>query len=353
MNFTERNMAMTRTLRLVSNDTGMRTRDIPRHSVATDDDLLDAYSQAVITASGEVSPAVVNIEVRHRSGRSAGDVRTPQGVTGSGSGFIFTPDGFALTNSHVVQGAEQIDVTLSDGRRHSAHLIGEDPDTDLAVIRVEAPLLNHTELGDSHRIRVGQLAIAVGNPYGFQCTVTAGVISALGRSLRSTSGRLIDNVIQTDAALNPGNSGGPLVNSRGEVIGVNTAIILPAQGICFAIAINTAKLVAGHLIKDGKISRAYIGIAGHNIELPRRFVRFYRLPAETAVRVAAVEADSPASLSGIKEGDLLIRLGDSPIAGIDDLQRYLTMSQVGIRTPVSLIRGTEKLTVEIIAVEAP
>src|SRR5437762_1472331 len=289
MNFMEQNMAVTQTLRLVANDERVRTGDVPRHSVATDDDLLDAYSQAVITASGQVSPAVVNIEVSHQSGRSAGDVRTPPGVTGSGSGFIFTPDGFALTNSHVVHGAAQIDVTMSDGRRHSAHLIGEDPDTDLAVIRVEAPLLNHTEFGDSHRIRVGQLAIAVGNPYGFQCTVTAGVISALGRSLRSTSGRLIDNVIQTDAALNPGNSGGPLVNSRGEVIGVNTAMIAAAQGICFAIAINTASFVAQQLMMRGRIRRGFIGVGGATIALSRRAVRFHGLEAGAGVRVESVE----------------------------------------------------------------
>jgi S1-C subfamily serine protease len=220
------------------------------------------------------------------------------------------------------------------------------------VIRIVGSNLSAVSLGDSHAIRVGQLAIAIGNPYGFQCTVTAGVVSALGRSLRTGSGRLIDNVIQTDAALNPGNSGGPLVNSRGEVIGVNTAIILPAQGICFAIGINTAKLVAGHLIKDGKISRAYIGIAGHNVELPRRFVRFYRLPAETAVRVASVEPESPAALGGIKEGDLLIRLGEISIAGIDDLQRQLAMNQVAIKTPITVIRGTEQLTLEIVPVEA-
>jgi len=318
-----------------------------------DDHLFDAYSRAVMGAAESVSPAVVNIEVSQRSGRSAGNSRNPDAPAGSGSGFIVAPDGYIITNSHVVHRASRISVTLSDGRKSSAELIGDDPGTDLAVIRITGSNLAAVALGDSQAIRVGQLAIAIGNPYGFQCTVTAGVVSALGRSLRTGTGRLVDNVIQTDAALNPGNSGGPLVNSRGEVIGVNTAIILPAQGICFAIAINTAKLVAGHLIKDGKISRAYIGIAGHNVELPRRFVRFYRLSAETAVRVAAVEADSPAALGGIKEGDLLIRLGDTPLAGIDDLQRYLTMSQVGIRTPVSLIRGTEKLTLEIVAVEAP
>src|SRR6202042_634276 len=204
----------------------------------------------------------------------------------------FTPDGYIITNSHVIHGASRIDVLLNDGTRAVANLVGEDPDTDLAVVRVEGLHLPFAELGRAVDLRVGQLAIAIGNPYGFECTVTAGVVSALGRSLRAGSGRLIDNVIQTDAALNPGNSGGPLVNSRGEVIGVNTAIILPAQGICFAIAINSAKLVAGHLIKDGKISRGYIGIAGHNVELPRRFVRFYRLPADTAVRVASVEANS-------------------------------------------------------------
>src|SRR6266850_479083 len=335
MNFAEENMAMTRTLRLVSNDERVMTGDVPRHSVATDDDLLDAYSQAVITASGEVSPAVVNIEVRHRSGRSAGDVRTPQGVTGSGSGFLFTPDGFTLTNSHVVQGADQIDVTLSDGRRHSAHLIGEDPDTDLAVIRVEAPLLNHTELGDSHRIRVGQLAIAVGNPFGFQCTVTAGVISALGRSLRSTSGRLIDNVIQTDAALNPGNSGGPLVNSRGEVIGI-----------------NTAKFIAGRLIKDGKIRRGFLGISGQHVELPRRVVRFHDLPAESGILVVAVEPGSPAQRASLAEGDVIIGYGDQTVRDIDDLHRLLVEEKVGIPMALTFLRRGEKRTISVIAEES-
>ncbi|MHB8329371.1 MAG: S1C family serine protease, partial [Acidimicrobiales bacterium] len=320
---------------------------------SADDHLFDAYSRAVMGAAESVSPAVVNIEVAHRAGQSPDNSRSSEAPAGSGSGFIIAPDGYIITNSHVVHRASRILVTLSDGRKSAAELIGDDPGTDLAVIRIAASNLTAAALGDSQAIRVGQLAIAIGNPYGFQCTVTAGVVSALGRSLRTGSGRLVDNVIQTDAALNPGNSGGPLLNSRSEVIGVNTAIILPAQGICFAIAINSAKLVAGHLIKDGKISRGYIGIAGHNVELPRRFVRFYRLPAETAVRVASVEANSPAALGGIKEGDLVIRLGDTPIAGIDDLQRDLTMSVVGVRTPVTVIRGTEQITLEILAIETP
>lgn len=345
-------MATTMTLRLVANGERARTGDVPRHSVATDDELLDAYSQAVITASGEVSPAVVNIEVRHRSKRPARDGRSPHDVTGGGSGFIFTPDGFALTNSHVVHGADQIEVTLSDGRRHSAQLIGEDPDTDLAVIRVEAALLNPTELGDSHRIRVGQLAIAVGNPYGFQCTVTAGVISALGRSLRSTSGRLIDNVIQTDAALNPGNSGGPLVNSRGEVIGVNTAIIRSAQGICFAIGINTAKFIAGRLIKDGKIRRGFLGISGQNVELPRRVVRFHDLQAESGILVVAVEPGSPSQRASLVEGDVIIGYGDQIVRDIDDLHRLLVEEKVGIPMALTFLRRGEKKTISVTAEES-
>jgi S1-C subfamily serine protease len=241
---------------------------------------------------------------------------------------------------------------LSDGRRHSAHLIGEDPDTDLAVIRVEAPLLNHTELGDSHRIRVGQLAIAVGNPYGFQCTVTAGVISALGRSLRSMSGRLIDNVIQTDAALNPGNSGGPLVNSRGEVIGVNTAIIRSAQGICFAIGINTAKFIAGRLIKDGKIRRGFLGISGQNVELPRRVVRFHDLHTESGILVVAVEFGSPAQRASLAEGDVIIGYGDQTVLDIDGLHRLLVEEKVGIPMALTFLRRGEKMTISVIADES-
>src|ERR1700734_3193840 len=268
-------------------------------TLESDAALLDAYSETVSDVPARASPAVVKIEAQKR------------GRGGSGSGFVFTGNGYILTNSHVVHGARKLDAVLHDGRRFPAEIVGADPHTDLAVVRVGADGLPILALGESKSLRPGQLAIAIGNPYGFSYTVTAGVVSAVGRSLRAESGRLMDDIIQTDAALNPGNSGGPLVNSRGEVIGVNSAVILPAQGICFAIAIDTAKYVAGWLIKDGKISRGYIGIAGHNVELPRRFVRFYRLPAETAVRVASVEANSPAAHGGIKEGDQIVRLGET------------------------------------------
>jgi len=314
----------------------------------SDSELLDAYSQAVVTAADAVSSSVVKIEVRKKANRRRG----PQEAGGSGSGFVISPDGFVLTNSHVVHGAEKLEVVLGDGRRPDAHLVGEDPDTDLAVLRIYAPNLAAARLGESKHVRVGQLAIAIGNPYGFECTVTAGGISALGRSFRSNSGRLMDNILQTDAALNPGNSGGPLVNSRGEVIGVNTAVILPAQGICFAIAIDTAKHVAGWLIKDGHIRRSYIGAGGQNTRLHRRLVRHYNLPVESGLLVVHIEPDSPAQFAGLREGDVVIGFNDQPITGIDDLHKHLTESQIGKRSPLTILRNTERLQLNIVPEES-
>ena len=338
----------------LSND-GLETAGRVSSAVPPDADphLLDAYSRAVIAAAEAVSPSVVNIEVHHTPrGRALVDPRRPREAQGSGSGFIFTKDGLILTNSHVVHGATDIDVTLSDGRRHVADVIGDDPATDLAVIRISAPNLVPARLGDSKPVRPGQLAIAIGNPYGFQATVTAGVVSALGRSLRSRSGRLIDDVIQTDAALNPGNSGGPLVDSRGHVIGVNTAVIMGAQGICFAIGIDTAKFVAGRLIRDGKIRRGYIGVGGQNVPLHRRLIRFHDLPVETGVLVVSVEPDSPARRAGLMEGDLIVRYDDRPVAGIDDLHKLLTEKQVGQPAALTILRRTELMTLSVIPEES-
>ncbi len=305
--------------------------------IPPDDDLLDAYSRAVASAAARITPSVVNVVASKRGG---------------GSGFFFTPDGFLLTNSHVVTGASSLDVVLADGSRCEASVVGNDPHTDLAVMRISAPNQVPARFGDSDAIRPGQLAIAVGNPYGFQCTVTAGVISALGRTMRAQSGRLIDNVIQTDAALNPGNSGGPLVDSRGKVIGVNTAVILPAQGICFAIGINTAKFVAARLIRDGRITRSYIGVAGQSVPLHRRVVRFYDLPVESGVLVVSVEQGSPAEKAGLRDGDLIIGFGERPVSGVDDLHRILTEEEVGAASPITFIRSTEKLVRTIVPVSA-
>lgn len=344
---------MLKSLKLVSSEdpqaAGLRSREEPPVS---DVELLDAYSRAVIHAAEKVSPSVVNIEARKGPGRRQGEPYPPEETRGSGSAFIFTPDGFVLTNSHVVHHSDRISVTISDGRRFEADLIGDDPDTDLAVVRINGPKLVPAPMGDSQRVRVGQLVVAIGNPYGFQCTVTSGVVSALGRSLRSMSGRLIDNVIQTDAALNPGNSGGPLVTSQGEVIGVNTAVILPAQGICFAIAMNTAKLVAGKLIRDGKVRRSYIGLGGQNVPLHRRFVRFFHLPVESGVLVASVEARSPAERSGLVRGDVIVAFDGQPVAGIDDLHGILTDEKVGVKSTLTVIRGTEKLKLSVVPEES-
>ena len=311
-------------------------------TVPSQGEILDAYSRAVTGAVEEIGPAVVNVEVQGKSGRPAG----------SGSGFIFTPDGFILTNSHVVHGAAKIGILLADGRKVSAELVGDDPETDLAIVRIDAPDLAWARLGDSGELKVGQLVIAVGNPLGFSATVTAGVVSSLARSFRSSTGRLIDNVIQTDAALNPGNSGGPLVTARGDVVGVNTAIIPMAQGICFAIPSNTAKFVASRLMRDGRVRRSYIGVGGQNVPLHRRVVRFHQLQTETGVQVTQIEPNSPAAQAGLVAGDTIVALGETAVGGIDDLHRLLTEEKVGVSSALTVLRGVEKLTLSIVPGES-
>ena len=318
-----------------------------------DNSLLDAYSKAVVEAAEKISPSVVFINATKTVPQSRGAAsREQREAHGSGSGFIFTPDGFILTNSHVVHDTSRLTVALSDGRRFEAAMVGDDPASDVAVIRISAGGLAAAPLGDSEKIRVGQLAIAIGNPYGFQYSVTAGVVSALGRSLRSDSGRLIDNVIQTDAALNPGNSGGPLVNSNGEVIGVNTAVILPAQGLCFAVAINTAKFVAARLIKDGKIRRAYLGLGGQNVTIPRLVVRSQQLKTEAGVLVIAVEKQSPAERAGLSQGDVIIALDGAPVRSVDDLHKILTEARIGSSCELTLLRQSQKIALPVVAQEA-
>ena len=297
-----------------------------------DDALLDSYSQTISAVARRVSPSVVNIRVTNKKGRAGG-----------GSGFVIARDGFILTNNHVVQSATELDVTLHDGRGYPATVIGNDPETDLAVIRIDAPDLHAVRFANSATIKVGQIAVAVGSPYGFHQTVTAGIVSALGRSMRSESGRLMDDVIQTDAALNPGNSGGPLLNSAGEVIGVNTAVILPAQGICFAIASNTAHFVAGWLIRDGHIRRSSIGFAGQNVPLHPRVIRFHNLSIKTGVQVTEIGDGSPASVAGLKIGDIIVGFKGQPIATIDDLHKRLVASEIGVTSPIMVLRSTEKL----------
>ncbi|MGH8714586.1 MAG: S1C family serine protease [Casimicrobiaceae bacterium] len=311
---------------------------------ADDAALLDAYSSAVVGAVDRVRPSVVHIRVE-RGGKMHGE--------GAGSGFIIAPDGYLLTNSHVAGGASALEVTLPDGRTAAAELVGEDPDSDIAVVKIGAPGLAYTRLADSARVRVGQIAIAIGSPYGFQHTVTAGIVSALGRSMRSRTGRLLDNIIQTDAALNPGNSGGPLVSAAGEVIGVNTAMILPAQGICFAIASNTAERVAVALIHEGRVRRAYLGVGGHDTPIARRIVRHFDLAQESGVRVSSVEKDSPAAAAGVRSGDLVIAFGNDRVAGIDDLQRLLTGRRIGDAVDVVVLRRDQRLVLRATPRELP
>jgi S1-C subfamily serine protease len=299
------------------------------HAVLDDDSLLDAYSRAVIGAVDLVSPAVVGIEIR-RARDSAGP---PQGA---GSGFLFTPDGLIVTNSHVVDRAPAVGVVLPDGRSFDADVIGNDPATDLAVVRISGGPFPWISLGDSSAVRAGQVAIAIGNPFGFQHSVTSGVVSALGRSLRGRTGRLIDDVIQTDAALNPGNSGGPLVTTSGQVIGVNTAIIMPAQGLSFAIASNTVRFVASRLVKDGRVRRSYIGVAGERIPVPRRMAREHALAVTSGIRVRAIEPASPAAAAGVEEGDLIVSFAGIAVAGVDELHRLLDEERIG--RPVQMAR---------------
>lgn len=305
--------------------------------VTADDDLLDSYSQTVASTVEQVQGAVVFIAARHGRGRG-----------GTGSGFLFTPDGYLLTNSHVVHGAAALEVTQADGSTGSAELVGEDPETDLAVLRIGANRpLPHVALGDSSRLRVGQIAIAIGNPLGFTHTVTSGIVSALGRSLRSNAGRMIDNVIQTDAALNPGNSGGPLLDSRGRAIGVNTAVIAGAQGLCFAVAINAAKWVVTQLFKHGRVRRAFIGLAGATAPLSRRAARFLSIDQSSAVRVSDVQAGSPAATSGLRAGDVIVGIDGLPVSTVDDLLRLLDESRIGKLCVVRVLRGAQALYLNI------
>jgi S1-C subfamily serine protease len=322
-------------VQLILDDTGGGSAGA---AASGDGELLDAYSQAVVGAAERVAPAVVHIEVEF--------ARTPR--KGSGSGVAFTPDGLLLTNSHVVHDARNIRATFADGLSREVDLIGDDPDTDIAVLRFGASGVSSAALGSSRAVRVGQLAIAIGNPYGFQHTVTAGVVSALGRSLRAQSGRLIDDVLQTDAALNPGNSGGPLVDSRGHVIGINTAIIPGAQGICFATAIDTVKLVVMQILRDGRVRRGYLGLAGANQEISRRVVRHFALDNARAVRVESVEKDGPAAQAGVQPGDLIVRFDGEPVNGIDDLHRLLTAERIGRASGVTLIRRTQRIDTDVI-----
>jgi S1-C subfamily serine protease len=302
---------------------------------------LDAYSRVIVRVAESLRPAVVNLHAG--KGRNAG----------SGSGVLFTPDGFLLTNAHVVRGFSRPRIRLHDGREIEGHVVGTDPWTDLAVVQAEAQALPFAELGDSARLRVGQLVVAIGSPFGFESTVTAGVVSALSRTLRTLTGHLVDNVIQTDAALNPGNSGGPLVDSRGRVIGINTAIIAPAQGICFAIPANMARDIVPHLLKHGKVMRGYLGLHARTVPLSVAMRRRHGLEQTSAVQVAAIEAGAPADQAGIQEDDLIVALGERPVTSIDDLHRLLTELAIAVPTAVVLVRGDRRLERLVLPQEYP
>jgi S1-C subfamily serine protease len=299
----------------------------------SDDILLDAYSKSVSDVVEKVGPSVVRLDIRHGDGRRAG----------SGSGVIVSPDGLILTNSHVVQAAKRAEAMTLDGRMLSARVLGDDPDTDLALLRVDDDAtLPAARLGDSKHLKAGEIAIAIGNPLGFDASVTAGVISALGRSLRAKSGRMIDDVIQTDAALNPGNSGGPLVSSRGEVIGINTAMIAGAQGICFAVAANTARFVLGEIIRHGRVRRAYLGVGAGTVTIPRRIALRLELAQATGATLTAIEQNGPAAEAGLLTGDILLAVDGALVTGADDLVRLLDAEKIGRTIPLDVLRRSEK-----------
>jgi S1-C subfamily serine protease len=322
----------------------------PLRARAGDAALLDAYSEAVTSAVEIVGPAVVRLDTAGTAPRT--ETAPSRGPGGSGSGFLFTPDGLILTNSHVVAGAASVGVTLPDGLICRGDVVGDDPGTDLAVVRItSAEPLPYASLGDSGALRPGQVAIAIGNPYGFNYSVTTGVVSAVGRSLRARNGRLVDDVIQTDAALNPGNSGGPLVTSRGEVIGVNTAMILPAQGLCFAIGSNTARFVASFLIRDGRIRRSYIGVGGQTLPISRRLARYHGIAIGSGILVASVEPDSPASRAGLRPNDIIVAFAGAAVAGVDELHRQLTESRIGTPAAMTILRGVERRQLTVVPAE--
>jgi S1-C subfamily serine protease len=325
---------------LVADDSRGFSESPSRDPVPTEQEALDAYSRVVVSVAEALRPAVVNLRGGSRRG-------------GSGSGLLFAPDGFLLTNHHVVRGNSSLQVRLTDGRELEGRVVGADPWTDLAVVQAQASGLPHAPLGDSAQLRVGQLVVAIGSPFGFDSTVTAGVVSALGRTLRSITGHLVDDVIQTDAALNPGNSGGPLVNSKGQVIGINTAIIAPAQGICFAIPINAAKHIVPQLMQHGRVVRGYLGLHGRTVPLRRMLGRQFQLEQETVVEVEAVEGGAPADQAGIQTGDLLVELGDHLVTRVDDLHKLLTQLPVGIPASIVLIRGERKLQRFVVPAEYP
>jgi S1-C subfamily serine protease len=301
-----------------------------------DDELLDAYSQAIVRAVEHVGPAVVRVEAPR----------------GGGSGVVFTPDGFILTNSHVVEKSRDVRVTLSDGRSLAADRIGQDADTDLAVLRIDGASLPWARLGDSKRVRVGQVAVAIGNPFGFHHSVTSGVVSALGRSLRARSGRLMDDIIQTDASLNPGNSGGPLVTTTGDVIGINTAMIHQAQGICFAIASNTVRFVASTLMRDGRIRRSYIGVGGQQTPIPRALARTNQIAVASGVLIASIEAGSPAAAAGLRTGDVIVAFAGTSVTGVDDLHLLLTAERIGAESPIVVLRRGQRTALAVRPLES-